>query len=85
MMTEKAIVAAKKTGPVFLTLVYLDKNIERIKSGRLTRMDAIRALQEKGVSGATAAGTLLRWSRANDIEWSKKPSAAASRAKKTSN
>jgi hypothetical protein len=90
-MTEKAIVATKKIGPVFTIVTYLNKNVDRIKAGRLTRMEAINALSEKGVNSATAAGTLARWSRANGVSWSKRPAAAAAkkssaaRAKKSTN
>jgi len=63
--------AAKKSGPVFETIKYLDKNAERIRAGRLTRMDAIRALEEKGVSRATAAGTLRKWATAAEVTWAK--------------
>jgi len=61
--------ATKKTGPVFETVKYLNKNVERIRAGRLTRMDAIRALEAKGVSPATAAGTVLKWTRDAGVTW----------------
>lgn len=68
---SKEVEATKKTGPVFETVKYLNKNVERIRAGRLTRMDAIRALEAKGVSAATASGTVLKWTRANGVEWAK--------------
>ncbi len=70
--------ASKNHGPVFETVKFLNKNVERIRAGRLTRMDAIRALEGKGVSPATAAGTVVKWSRSNGVTWAK---AARKRAK----
>jgi hypothetical protein len=70
--------ASKKTGPVFETVKYLNKNAERIRAGRLTRMDAIRALEAKGVSPATASSTALKWTREAGVTWAK---AARSRKK----
>ena len=65
--------ASKKYGPVFETVKYLDKNAERIKAGRLSRIEAMAALEAKGVNRATASGTLLKWTRTTGAVWAKKP------------
>lgn len=65
--------ASKKHGPVFETVKYLDKNAERIAAGRLSRVEAIGALESKGVNRATASGTLLKWTRTTGAVWAKKP------------
>jgi len=72
---------AATNGPVSITNAFLSKNAERIKAGRISRMDAIRALGEKGVNSATAAGTTVKWMRTNNLEWSK-PSRAPAASKK---
>lgn len=65
--------ASKKHGPVFETVKYLDKNSERIAAGRLSRIEAMAALEAKGVNRATSSGTILKWTRSTDAVWTKKP------------
>ena len=56
-------------GPVATTRAYMDRNTDRIKSGKIVRMDAIRVLEAKGVTRGTAAGTIAKWMQDSGLEW----------------
>lgn len=67
---EKATKAGKgAVGPVEMVSAHLARSIDRIKTGKITRMDVIHAMEAKGVKRSTAAGTIAKWMRANSMEW----------------
>lgn len=62
---------AKKDGPVAQIHAYLDGKIEQVKSGKLTRQDAAKALEERGISKGTIGVQLGKWATLNKVAFIK--------------
>lgn len=69
--------AAKEKGPTAVAYDFMSKNVEKIKSGKLTRVDAVAAIIALGVGEGTAGASASAWCRKNGVEFVKTPKAPA--------
>jgi hypothetical protein len=79
----------KPDGPVAQVHVFLDKKLEQIKAGKVSRKELIEAMVAKGLSEATVTTQAGHWAKLNGVTFTrpaqaavaKKAAAKASRAK----